>query len=209
MVRRAVRYADEFLGAPPDFFSKLVPSVVETLGCAFPSLVENQETIKRVLREEETVCSYFCFGGGVAVLPFLISYFFLFFSKKQLFRRTLKNGKRKFENIVKKMEKNGQKDFPSGEAAKLFTTYGFPADLTRIMCEERELNYDECAVDVSLFIDFFDLLISCFCFCPFIHFFFLRLFWLTRRKNQRRPKPRRPLCKVPPPSPSLYPFYVY
>ena len=49
------------------------------------------------------------------------------------------------------MAKHGETNFPSGEAAKLFTTYGFPADLTRIMCEERGLKYDECAVDVSYF----------------------------------------------------------
>jgi alanyl-tRNA synthetase len=121
VIRRAVRYGDEFLHAPPDFFGKLVPSVVKTLGSAFPSLVENQAQVERVLKEEE-----------------------------KLFRRTLKNGRRKFDNLVKKMEKNGENTFSSQEAARLFTTYGFPADLTRIMCEERGFKYDECAVEELL-----------------------------------------------------------
>jgi len=121
VVRRAVRYADDFLKAPPDFFSKLVPCVVETLGDAFPSLKENQQTIQRVLKEEET-----------------------------LFRRTMKNGKRKFNNIVKKLRKHEQNYFPAEEAAKLFTTYGYPADLTRILCQEEGLKYDECRVEQLL-----------------------------------------------------------
>ncbi|VEL19103.1 unnamed protein product [Protopolystoma xenopodis] len=41
ILRRAVRYSNEVLGAQPGFFSSLVDTVVESLGSAFPELCKD------------------------------------------------------------------------------------------------------------------------------------------------------------------------
>jgi alanyl-tRNA synthetase len=43
ILRRAVRYGRQFLGAKEGFFSALVPSVVLSLGDTFPELAKQQE----------------------------------------------------------------------------------------------------------------------------------------------------------------------
>ena len=54
VLRRAVRYGREVLGAEEGFFSTLVDSVVDTMGGAYPELVKARETIRGVIKEEET-----------------------------------------------------------------------------------------------------------------------------------------------------------
>ena len=76
VLRRAVRYGTECLNAPSGFFHQLVPYVVSTLGDPFSTLISEKETVVRTLKYEE-----------------------------QLFTRTLKNGLRKFNAMVAKMER--------------------------------------------------------------------------------------------------------
>merc|ERR1719424_1353029 len=53
ILRRAVRYGREILGAKPGFFHTLVDSVLDTLGDAFPTLKENPGDVKAIIKEEE------------------------------------------------------------------------------------------------------------------------------------------------------------
>ncbi|XP_058244042.1 alanine--tRNA ligase, cytoplasmic-like isoform X1 [Hemibagrus wyckioides] len=53
ILRRAVRYAHEKLGAQKGFFASLVDVVVQSLGNAFPELKKDPETVKDVINEEE------------------------------------------------------------------------------------------------------------------------------------------------------------
>ena len=54
ILRRAVRYGRSKLDAPPGFFSKLVPKVVESLSPGFPELTAAAgERVQGILREEE------------------------------------------------------------------------------------------------------------------------------------------------------------
>jgi len=53
ILRRAVWYGQEKLGAKPYFLHKLVDSVVETLGEEFPILRTGSESVKTILQEEE------------------------------------------------------------------------------------------------------------------------------------------------------------
>nr|XP_060643808.1 alanine--tRNA ligase, cytoplasmic [Anolis sagrei ordinatus] len=53
ILRRAVRYAHEKLGAPRGFFATLVDVVVESLGGAFPELKKDPEMVKDIINEEE------------------------------------------------------------------------------------------------------------------------------------------------------------
>ena len=53
ILRRAVRYGRQTLGAKPGFFAQLVPTVVESFGEFFPELRKNPARVVEIVREEE------------------------------------------------------------------------------------------------------------------------------------------------------------
>ncbi|KAM9352226.1 alanine--tRNA ligase, cytoplasmic [Symphorus nematophorus] len=53
ILRRAVRYSHEKLGAQKGFFASLVDVVVDSLGDAFPELRKDPEMVKDIINEEE------------------------------------------------------------------------------------------------------------------------------------------------------------
>lgn len=53
ILRRAVRYAYTFLDMDQPFLCRLVPTLVDDLGAAYPELVKQQPLIEKVIREEE------------------------------------------------------------------------------------------------------------------------------------------------------------
>jgi alanyl-tRNA synthetase len=107
VLRRAVRYGRDTLKAPAGFFHELVDSVLETLGDAFPSLRDNPQDVKAIIKEEE-----------------------------EQFGRTLQSGLAKFAGFAKKGKISGE------DAFILFTSYGFPIDLTELMAEEAKITVD-------------------------------------------------------------------
>merc|ERR1719461_1371486 len=53
ILRRAVRYACEKLGAKPGFFATLVKTVVELLGETFPEVTRDPESVMDIINDEE------------------------------------------------------------------------------------------------------------------------------------------------------------
>jgi alanyl-tRNA synthetase len=53
ILKRAVRYGKEFLGAQNGFFAKLVPCVVQKMGGFFPKLLETQDRVIQAISLEE------------------------------------------------------------------------------------------------------------------------------------------------------------
>ena len=53
ILRRAVRYACEKLGAKPGFFATLVKTVVELLGETFPEVTRDPDSVMDIINEEE------------------------------------------------------------------------------------------------------------------------------------------------------------
>ena len=53
ILRRAVRYASEKLGAKPGFFAGLVMTVVELLGDTFPEVTKDPQSVMDTINEEE------------------------------------------------------------------------------------------------------------------------------------------------------------
>ena len=53
ILRRAVRYGRQKLNAPEGFFAALVPTVVESLGDAFPELRDNPDRVRDIIADEE------------------------------------------------------------------------------------------------------------------------------------------------------------
>ncbi len=115
ILRRAVRYGTEKLGAKPGFFHKLVDVVVEQFGDFFTELkdVEKMRNVENIIKEEEV-----------------------------MFNRTLKFGTKLFTEKMAELERANAKVFPGDEIFKLYATYGFPADLTELMAKEKGIECD-------------------------------------------------------------------
>jgi len=114
ILRRAVRYGNQKLKAPPGFFQKLVPVVIDVMSDAFPELKKNPEHIQNIIANEETT-----------------------------FERTLVKGLIMFKRIHKKTVDKGEKIISARNLHLLYTTYGFPVDLIQILADEEGMKTDE------------------------------------------------------------------
>lgn len=114
ILRRAIRYAYTFLGQKDAFIYKLVPVLVREMGEAYPELPAQQELIARVMKEEE-----------------------------ESFLRTLAKGISMLNASMEQLKAEGKTQLDGTSAFKLFDTYGFPLDLTELICRENGLTLDE------------------------------------------------------------------
>ena len=114
ILRRAVRYATEKLKAPPGVLGGLVHIVVDSLGEAFPEITKSPKNIQKIIDREE-----------------------------QQFLLTLKRGVRLFGVQADALNRDGKTTIPGDIAWRMYDTYGFPVDLTKLMAEERKLSVDE------------------------------------------------------------------
>ena len=111
ILRRAVRYGYTFLGQKEAFLYKLVPTLIQEMGEAYPELPAQKELIMKVMKEEE-----------------------------DSFLRTLANGIKMLDELMAKAD---GKVIAGKEAFTLFDTYGFPLDLTELICRENGFTVDE------------------------------------------------------------------
>ena len=114
ILRRAVRYAYTFLGQKEAFLFKLLPTLVEEMGDAFPELKEQQQLIARVMKEEEDA-----------------------------FLRTLDKGIALLDKAMQQLRAEKKTELDGQQAIRLFDTYGFPLDLTELICRENGLTVNE------------------------------------------------------------------
>lgn len=121
ILRRAVRYAYTFLGQREAFMYKLLPTLVKEMGGAYPELVAQQQLIGRVMKEEE-----------------------------ESFLRTLATGINMLEGVIAETRATGSTVVDGKKAFTLFDTYGFPLDLTQLICAEAGLTVDEAAFQVEM-----------------------------------------------------------
>ena len=121
ILRRAVRYAYTFLGQKEAFMFKLVPVLVNEMGGAYPELAAQRELITHVMKEEE-----------------------------DSFLRTLANGITMLTEAMDEVKRNGKTELDGARAFRLFDTYGFPLDLTELICRENGLTVDEKQFDEEM-----------------------------------------------------------
>ena len=112
ILRRAARFGRN-LGMHEPFIYKLVPTVVDIMGEAYPELGAKANHVALVIKGEE-----------------------------ETFGKTLDRGLEIFEAVVARLNKQGQKTIPGEDVFKLYDTYGFPLDLTQLMAEERGFSVD-------------------------------------------------------------------
>ena len=121
ILRRAVRYAYTFLGQKQSFLFRLVPVLVQEMGGAFPELAAQRELITKVIKEEE-----------------------------ESFLRTLSNGISMLSSAIEAVKAAGKTELDGTQAFRLFDTYGFPLDLTELICRESGVTVDEKQFDVEM-----------------------------------------------------------
>ncbi len=121
ILRRAVRYAYTFLGQKEGFIYKLVPTLVHEMGDAFPELKAQQQLITKVIKEEE-----------------------------DSFLRTLEKGIQMLDKAMEELKGQGKNQLDGVQAFRLFDTYGFPLDLTELICRENGFTVDEEQFNVEM-----------------------------------------------------------
>ena len=141
ILRRAVRYAYTFLGQKRPFMYLLLPTLIQEMGQAYPELLAQQELITKVMKEEE-----------------------------ESFLRTLETGIKLLDKVMAEAkqapynppvvdDKEGGQMPPAGgpcgaisgvQAFTLFDTYGFPLDLTELICRENGLTVDEAGFNAEM-----------------------------------------------------------
>ena len=121
ILRRAVRYAYTFLDQKEAFLYKLVDTLVSQMGEAYPELAAQKDLIERVIKEEE-----------------------------DSFLRTLDNGIRLLDTVVRKAKAEGKATISGSDAFTLYDTYGFPLDLTELILREQGMDVDRKEFDADM-----------------------------------------------------------
>ncbi|CAG8980536.1 hypothetical protein HYALB_00002533 [Hymenoscyphus albidus] len=121
VLRRGSRYARKYFGAEiGSFFSKILPALVAQMGEQFPEIVKKQDDVREILDEEEAA-----------------------------FAKTLDRGEKMFEKYAAKAIETSTKKLSGADVWRLYDTFGFPEDLTKIMAEERGLETDDAEIRVA------------------------------------------------------------
>lgn len=121
ILRRAVRYGYTFLGQKNAFMFKLLPTLIDTMGDAYPELEAQKDLIQKVMKEEE-----------------------------ESFLRTLDTGIRLLDKIITETKESGKTEISGVDAFTLYDTYGFPLDLTQLICRENGITVNEKDFDVEM-----------------------------------------------------------
>ncbi|KAJ7072495.1 tRNA synthetases class II (A)-domain-containing protein [Mycena amicta] len=115
ILRRGARYARKKLGVTiGSFFSSLMPVLIETMGDTFPEITKKVDEIKEILDEEE-----------------------------ESFSRTLDRGEKLFDQFASRAQSKGDRELNGKDVWRLYDTFGFPVDLTRLMAEELGLGIND------------------------------------------------------------------
>lgn len=121
ILRRAVRYGYTFLNQKQAFMYTLVPTLIEEMGAAFPELSAQRELIMKVMKEEE-----------------------------DSFLRTLENGIKLLNGVMEEARAAGKTEIEGDKVFTLFDTFGFPLDLTELICRENGMTVDEAGFHVEM-----------------------------------------------------------
>ncbi|MDH6309694.1 alanyl-tRNA synthetase [Dysgonomonas sp. PFB1-18] len=113
ILRRAVRYGYTFLDQHKAFMYKLIPALIETMGDAYPELVQQRVLIEKVMKEEE-----------------------------ESFLRTLETGIKLLDKQITDTKAKGSSELNGTDAFTLYDTYGFPLDLTELILRENGMTVD-------------------------------------------------------------------
>ena len=121
ILRRAISYAYRFLDMKEAFLYKLVAVLKDQMGSFFPEIVKQEKLVTEVIKEEENS-----------------------------FLKTIEHGLVRLDAIIQASIKNNEKNLPGEQVFELYDTFGFPADLSRIIAEEKGLSIDEAGFEEEM-----------------------------------------------------------
>lgn len=121
ILRRAISYAYRFLDMKEAFLYKLVAVLKDQMGSFFPEIVKQEKLVTEVIKEEENS-----------------------------FLKTIEHGLVRLDAIIQATLKNNEKNLPGEQVFELYDTFGFPADLSRIIAEEKGLSIDEAGFEEEM-----------------------------------------------------------
>jgi alanyl-tRNA synthetase len=120
VMRRAIRHGHR-LGIKRPFLHEVASKVVELMGGHFTELKSRADLIASVAEQEEV-----------------------------RFRATIERGLGMLEDRFSSMSAQGQTVLAGADAFQLYDTYGFPLDLTEVICVERGMQVDHAGYEAAL-----------------------------------------------------------
>lgn len=115
ILRRAIRYGYQSLNLKEPFMHRLVPTLANQMGQAFPELVSQKLLIEKVIKEEE------------------ISFY-----------KTLEIGLKRIDQVCIDLANSKKGTVIDGKIVfELYDTFGFPVDLTSLIARSYDLTIDE------------------------------------------------------------------
>jgi alanyl-tRNA synthetase len=120
ILRRAIRFSQMLSGGTP-FLPQISEVLIQEMSKVFPELQQRRDIILSTLRDEQ-----------------------------ERFMTTLGTGTTILNQELAKLKSKNQKELPGEVVFKLYDTYGFPADLTRLMSEEQGFTVDETKFDSEM-----------------------------------------------------------
>src|SRR3712207_2564835 len=119
LLRRAARHG-KLLGIKGTFLYKIVDSVIENSGEAYPELKEKKDYIKKVISIEE-----------------------------ERFAETIDSGMEILKEYIEDLEKNNKKVLSGEKVFKLYDTYGFPLELTEEILDRKSTRLNSSHANIS------------------------------------------------------------
>ncbi|HEY1079522.1 MAG TPA: alanine--tRNA ligase, partial [Bdellovibrio sp.] len=113
IMRRAIRYGRK-LSADKSFLPGMAEALIEHMGDVYPELKQRRDHILNTIRDEE-----------------------------DRFISTLDNGTNILLEEIARTKAKGQKELSGEMVFKMYDTYGFPADLTRVIANEHGIEVNE------------------------------------------------------------------
>jgi alanyl-tRNA synthetase len=120
VMRRAIRHGHK-LGIERPFLHEVALAVVDSMGDDYPELRQRRELIANVTQAEE-----------------------------ERFRQTIERGLGLLSDRFVDLERSGSKTLGGRDAFQLYDTFGFPLDLTEVICAERGIAVDHAGYDAAL-----------------------------------------------------------
>ncbi len=121
VLRRAARYGRQYLDISGPFLVELVPAVTGLMGEAFAEVRQREAYVIDTIRQEE-----------------------------ESFGRTLDRGIELFQKQADAVRDAGRDAIDGETVFDLYTTYGFPVDLTEVMASERGLKVDHAGYEEAM-----------------------------------------------------------
>ncbi len=120
IMRRAIRYGRK-LSDHQSLMPAMAEALIETMGDVYPELKTRREHILTTIRDEE-----------------------------ERFVTTLDNGTSILADEIKKAKASGKKELSGEIVFRMYDTYGFPADLTRVIANEQGIEVNDEAFEKEM-----------------------------------------------------------